>query len=152
MLLGLAGCQASPPPSTSASTVSSEASIVGTWGLESVTLAGFEFELDPRITADPHPGFATWVTFDATGRLEGRLPCNSISGEYQAFGRTIRSRTVVTAGSCVFEGGGHPELLMKTEEPIRNVLWSSSFEAFLDDTGSTLRIQAEDTLLTFRRI
>ncbi len=38
ILLGLAGCQSSPPVSARPSTVSSEASIVGTWGLESLVM------------------------------------------------------------------------------------------------------------------
>lgn len=126
---------------------------VGTWGLVSIVVDGKPFPVDPRIRRFLEPEVAAWIALEPSGRIEGQLPCNSISGQYATNGSTVHLADVVqTAAGCIFEGGGDQDLYMITEGKLMPVFSVSNIEAILEDGGNTLRLEGAHTSLTFHRI
>lgn len=128
------------------STASEElGSVVGTWGLASITVDGEPMALSPELATYEHPEVAAWIRFDDGGSVDGQLSCNHFMGEYEQHGSTIDWEIVKDSGLCL-----EPEGVMDAEQPMADLIFTLTVDVEIDE--EVIELAGSDVVMTFDRL
>lgn len=121
-------------------------SLVGVWGMDSMTLDGKSVTAPAHNTSE-YPGFAFWVRFDANGTVDGQLPCNSFLGQYEGHGSVIEWDPYQTAALCV-----EPEDVMDSEAMMTRLIFSHAVDVTLDEGTDALTLSGGGVAMVLHRL
>ncbi|HET7845864.1 MAG TPA: META domain-containing protein [Acidimicrobiia bacterium] len=136
-------------PAVTSTTSVEVGSVVGTWGLDSITVDGRPMALSPDWATFDHPDVVTWITFNEAGLVNGRLTCNGFMGQYEQVGSTIDWEVVKEAAACVDE---ERPGVMEAEEPMTDLIWTPSVDVAIDEEEGFLVLAGSDVVMTFSRL
>jgi heat shock protein HslJ len=117
----------------------------GSWLLESVTVDGQAYQLDPRLWERNAAGAPAWVRFDQDGWFEGRGPCNDFQGYYQFDGE------VLIPADATQSAVGCGDRIDAAEQVIFSFLWDEGRVTFSGDRSQFMQWTDEKTALAFAR-
>lgn len=122
-------------------TVPEVGSVVGVWGLESITVDGEPMALPPNLGGE-YPDVAAWIRFDEAGNVDGQMPCNLFNGEYEQQQSSIEWEVVRGASLCV------EEAIMEAEAPMVALLSTPGVQVEIE--GEILELAGSAVVMTYR--
>lgn len=120
-------------------------SVVGSWGLDSISVDGEPLALTADLGAGEYQETPTWIRFDERGNVDGQLPCNPLLGEYEHRGSLLEWEVVRGAAGCV-------EPLMEAEAPMADLLGTPTVDVEVDEDEGTLVLSGSRVVMAFNRL
>jgi heat shock protein HslJ len=134
-------------PEATSTTSAEVGSVVGTWGLDSITVDGQPMALSPDLKTYEYPDVAAWIRFDEAGLVNGRLTCNGFMGEYDQLGSLIEWEVVQEAAAC-----SEPDGVMEAEAPMSDLIFTLTIDAMLDEDAGKLQLAGSNVEMAFSRL